>query len=179
MFACALAVALMSAALQSLGAGESAFIDAVNTLQRARDGEDRMIAPAIAAFDALARAEPHQPVYLAYLGSAIALKGRESWAPWDKIEYTQRGLEKLDRALAALRPEHDSRTMRGISVGIETRLVAATVFLSVPDVIFHRRESARKLIAGMLSDPAFVRVPEDFRAQIRRLAQEVGLDVSR
>jgi len=74
----AVAALALGAVLQCQAASEADFVDALKTFQQARGGEDRQIEPAIAAFDALARAEPQQPAYAAYLGSALALKAREA-----------------------------------------------------------------------------------------------------
>ena len=79
----AAAALALGTVLQCQAASEAEFVDALKTFQQARNGEDRQIEPAIAAFDALARAEPQQPAYAAYLGSALTLKAREAWMPWN------------------------------------------------------------------------------------------------
>ena len=69
----ALAIGLLLVAVAA-AAQSPAFIDAANTFRQARDGEAGRIEPAIAAFETLAKAEHAQPLYVAYLGSAIGLK---------------------------------------------------------------------------------------------------------
>ena len=159
-----------TAAAQSPGASPAPFIDALKTFQQARDGATGKIEPAIAAFDALARAEPQHPVYAAYLGSALGLRARDAWMPWNKVKYVEEGLDHVDRALAWLKPEHDRQLVRGVPVSLETRLVAASMFISLPDGIFHRRAAGKKLIDEMLRNPGFAAAPAEFRAAVQRAA---------
>ena len=164
------ALLLLGFALQSQAQSEAPFLDAVKTFQQARDGDAGRIEPAIAAFEALARAEPQQPVYAAYLGSAMGLRARDALMPWNKLKYSEQGLDHVDRALSSLKPEHDRLLVRGVPVSLETRLVAANMFTSLPDEIFHRRASGRKLIEEVLRHPAFAASPEGFRQAVQRAA---------
>ncbi len=168
----AAAALALGTVFQCQAAPETAFADAVKTFQQARNGEDRQIEPAIAAFDALRRAEPQQPAYAAYLGSAIALKAREAWMPWNKLKYAEQGLDHIDQALAALKPDHDRLLLRGVPVSVETRLVAASTFLALPDGIFHRRASGKKLIDEMLRYPALAAAPAAYRAEVQKVAAQ-------
>ncbi len=170
----AVAALALGTALQCQAASEPQFLDALKAFELARNGEDRQIEPAIAAFDALARAEPQQPAYAAYLGSALTLKAREAWMPWNKLKYSERGLDHIDRALAALKPQHDSQLLRGVPVSLETRLVAASTFLALPDGIFHRRASGKKLIDELLRHPALAAAPAAYRAEVQKLAAQAA-----
>ncbi len=154
---------------------DAAFIEAVQLVQRASAGDAKAIDGAVAAFEALSRAEPANPLYTAYLGSATGMRAREAWMPWSKIRYAEQGLDHVDRALQALKPEHDRQLVRGAPMGIETRIVAARVFLRVPDEFFHRRAAGKKLIAEVLKDPQFAASPEPLRAVARAVAAEAGL----
>jgi hypothetical protein len=163
-----------SATAQSPAPPEAAFIDAAKTFAQARDGESGRIEPAIAAFEALARAEPAQPLYAAYLGGAIGLKAREAWMPWTKMKYSEQGLDHIDRALGTLKPDHDRQLMRGVPISLETRLVAASTFIKLPDSIFHRRAAGQKLLDEVLRSPALAAAPEPFRTAVRRTAAEAA-----
>jgi len=159
-----------TAAAQAPIAESAPFADAVKTFQQAQGGDSSRIEAAIAAFDALARAEPLQPLYAAYLGSALGLKASDALMPWNKIKYSEQGLDHIDRALAALKPDHDRQLMRGVPVGLETRLVAASMFVKLPDGIFHRRASGTKLLDELLRHPALASAPTEFRAAVQRTA---------
>jgi hypothetical protein len=165
---------LATAAAQSPAAQEAPFIDAVQAFQQARDGDNSRIEPAIAAFEALARAEPGNPVHAAYLGSAFSLRGRQAWMPWNKMKYSEQGLDHIDRALEALKPEHDRRSMRGVPVSLETRFIAASTFVNLPDSIFHRRAAGRKLLDELLRHPALAAAPEPFRSAVHKTAAEAA-----
>ncbi len=147
------------------------FAVALDLYEKARAGESGQVARAIAAFEALAKAEPSQPLYGAYLGSAMALRGRDAWMPWNKIRYTEEGLDRIDQALAALRPEHDRELLRGVPVGLETRLVAGVTYIKLPDGVFHRRAAGVKLIEQLLRHPALAAAPAEFRAAVNRASQ--------
>ena len=151
---------------------EAPFLEASSTFQQARDGQASRIEPAIAAFEALAKAEPAQPLYAAYLGSAISLRAREAWMPWSKMKYSEQGLDHIDRALDALKPEHDRVLVRGVPVGLETRFVAASMFIALPDGIFHRRAAGLKLLDEVQRHPALAAAPEPFRNAVKRTAAE-------
>ena len=153
-----------SAAAQPVATPESAFIQAVQLVQRASAGDASAIDGAVSAFEALTRADPAQPLFAAYLGSATGMKARAAWTPWSKLKYAEQGLDHADRALRALKPEHDLQLMRGAPVGVETRIVAARLFLRVPDEFFHRRAAGRKLIAEALAHPQFAAAPATLRA---------------
>jgi hypothetical protein len=174
----ALALVLLSllASLPARASPGAQFADAFLAFQQAREGRDNRIEPAIAAFEALAKAEPANPVYAAYLGSAISLKGREAWMPWNKMKFAEQGLDHVDRALASLRPEHDRQLLRGVPASLETRFVAANLFLALPDGIFHRRAAGRKLLEAMLKEPALAGAPEPFRASVLKAAAQAAGD---
>ena len=172
--AISLILAFGSAAAQAPAAAEAPFVNAAKTFLQARDGQAGQIDPAIAAFEALARAEPAQPLHAAYLGSAISLKAREAWMPWNKMKYSERGLDHIDQALAALKPEHERQLMRGIAVGLETRFVAASTFINLPDGIFHRRAAGKKLLDELLRNPALAAAPEPFRGAVQKAAAQAA-----
>jgi hypothetical protein len=161
-----------SAAAQPASAPDRAFIEAAQLVQRASAGDTKAIDPAVAAFDALSRAEPGNPLYAAYLGSATGLKAGQAWMPWSKVKYAEQGLDHIDRALRALKPEHERQLVRGAPMGVETRIVAARMFLRVPDEFFHRRTAGKKLIGEVLKDPRFATAPAPLRAAAHLAAAE-------
>jgi hypothetical protein len=171
-------LAINVAAAQS-PAADPRLAEALEAFQRARKGDAREVERAVSAFERLAQAEPQQPLYSAYLGSAISMKSRDAWMPWNKIKYAEQGLARIDQALAALKPEDDARTVRGVPVGIETRFVAASTFLKVPDEIFHRRAQGEKLIAALPGQPAFAQTPAGLRAAIHLKAAEIARERGR
>jgi hypothetical protein len=158
----------------SAAAAGASFAEAQQIFMRAQQGQEKDVEPAIAAFEALARAEPRNPVYASYLGSAITLKGRDALMPWNRMKYVEEGLDQLDGALAGLKPEHDKELLRGVPVGMEARLVAANTFMRLPDGIFHRRAQGKKLVADLLKQPALAGAPASFRAAVDAAAAEAA-----
>jgi hypothetical protein len=145
---------------------DDAFAVALSQFNRARQGDTSQIEPAIAAFQAPPANPQHQPLFAAYLGSAQALKGKAAWMPWNKMKYTDQGLDHLDQALASLRPEHDRMLVQGVPLSMTARLVAAATFVAVPDGLFHRRTAGKGLLAELRRSPLLATTPEAFRAEL-------------
>ena len=144
---------------------EGGFEAALSQFDAARADEKRLDA-AIAALRGLTADPQRQPLAAACLGSALALQGKAAWMPWNKLKYTEQGLDQLDAALAMLKPEHGAVLVRGVPVSLQTRLVAAATFVAVPDGLFHRRADGRKLLAALRADPLLASAPPAFRAEV-------------
>jgi hypothetical protein len=86
--------------------------------------------------------------------------------PWNKMKFTEQGLDHIDQALASLRPEHDRVLLQGVPVGMTTRLVAAATFVAVPDGLFHRRAAGKSLLAELRRSPMLATTPGAFRAEL-------------
>lgn len=173
---CALAGLLVSASL-------TARADVATDLTRAEVGLMKALAgeagadPAVAAYAALVPDETAAPLVLACLGAAQSLQGRDAWLPWNKMKATERGLASVDKALRQLAPHHEEARLRGNPVAVETRLVAATTFLSVPDRFFHRADQGRSLLHAAVARPDFDALPPTLRARHhQQLAVAAGLE---
>jgi len=170
--ALALSAVFLGAATRAADAGHADFLAAQAEFEKVLAGDAAANERAHAAFQKLVEAEPGNPLYLAYLGSASAIQGRQAWAPWAKMRLAEKGLGLLDKALALLTPEHDRQAVRGIPVSAEVRLNAAVTFLAVPGFM-NRTEPARAVIADALASPAFTAIPGAFQARL--LAQAAKL----
>jgi len=169
-----LALAVTPAAAQEPRSADGAVIEAVQLAQRASAGDSAALAPALAAFEALSSADPGQPLYRAYLGMVTGLKARDAWMPWTKLKYAEQALDQTDQALQALTPAHDRQLVRGAPVGIETRIVAARLYLRTPDEFFHRRAAGKKLVAEVMARPDFAAAPAPLRAAAHMAAAEAA-----
>ncbi|MDP3513373.1 MAG: hypothetical protein Q8S20_11535 [Sulfuritalea sp.] len=146
-------------------AADGNFDAALREFDAARADEKHLDA-AIAALRGLPADPQRQPLAAACLGSALALQGKAAWMPWNKMKFTEQGLDQLDAALALLKPEHGAVLVRGVPVALQTRLVAAATFVAVPDGLFHRRADGRKLLAALRADPLLAGAPAAFRAEV-------------
>jgi hypothetical protein len=147
-------------------APEAAFAAAMSQFNRVRQGDADQLEPAIAAFRATPGNPALQPLYSAYLGSALTLKGKAAWMPWNKMKFTDQGLDSIDQALAALRPEHDRLLVQGTPASLVTRMVAAATFVALPDGMFHRRAAGKALLAELRRSPLLATAPAAFRAEL-------------
>lgn len=147
-------------------ATDASFEAALTHFNRARQGEADQIDAAIAAFRGLPANPALQPLHAAYLGSAHTLKAKAAWLPWNKLKFTEQGLDHIDQALAALRPEHDRLLVQGTPASLLTRMVAAATFIALPDGIFHRRAAGKSLLAELRRNPLLAATPAGFRAEL-------------
>ncbi len=167
------AILLLSPVAFAQASTDAAFNVALSQFNRARLGESSQIEAAIAAFQTAPSSPLHQPLYSVYLGSAQAMKGKAAWMPWNKLKYTDQGLDQIDQALASLRPEHDRVLVQGVPLGLTTRLVAAATFVAVPDGLFHRRAAGKSLLVELRRNPLLASTPEAFRAELGALEAQL------
>ena len=115
-------------------------------------------------FARLVRMDANNPLYLAYYGSTLAMQGRDTRIPWQRIKLINQGLTTIDKALAALDgsalgtgPEHSE---------LETRLVAMGTFIALPDLLFHRLAPAKHQLSLALANPYFAAAPTDLQGHL-------------
>lgn len=147
----------------------NAFQSAQAEFTRALKGDSDAVEPAMELFRALSASDPANPLLAAYYGSAQTLRARDAWMPWNKMKYSEEGLDTIDSALRMLKPEHDAQRTRGVPVSVETRLVAARTFLALPKFL-NRGEQGRNLVADTIASPVFQSTPQAVQAQFLRLA---------
>ncbi len=155
----------LSAAGPVRAADAAPFVAAQAEFEHGLAGDEAANERAHQQFQQLVDQEPANPLYLAYLGSTFTLLGRAAWAPWTKMRLAEKGLALIDKALALLRPAHDTDTVRGVPVSEEVRLTAASTFLAVPGFM-NRTEPARLVLGDALASPAFAATPAPVRAQL-------------
>lgn len=120
---------------------------------------------AIDAFHALAVAQPEHPLYAAYEGAALSLKGRDALMPWDKMKFAEKGANMIEKALQMLGPEHDEALFHGSPESIEVRLVAANTLLALPDFM-NRRAAGKRAVDAALASPAFAQAAAPVKAGV-------------
>jgi hypothetical protein len=144
--------------------------------QAQRSGDSAAIDDAAQRFARLIEQHPADPVLRAYLGAATALRATTTVLPWRKLQHADDGLALLDKAMAQLSSAHDAPAHRGVPAALETHFVAASTFLRLP-AMFNRRDSGRRLLAGVLASPLFDAAPIGFRATVwLRAGQQAEAD---
>ncbi len=158
-------LASLLAAGPACAAADAPFQSAFQSFSQASAGDKSAIDPAADAFETLLKAEPTNPVLMAYAGASTALKASNTSLPWKKMTFAEDGLAQLDKALAMLTPAHDTPIQRGTPGVLEVRFVAATTFLAVPPFM-NRAERGAKLLGEVLASPLFERAPLPFRGAV-------------
>lgn len=160
-----LAAFALAATLNAHAVPEAQFQSAFQQFMHASAGDSAAVAPAVEAFGAMLRAEPVNPVLMAYAGAATAMQARTTWLPWKKMSYAEDGLALLDKSLALLGPAHDAVIQNGTPGALEVRFVAANTFLAVPGFM-NRGARGAKLLADVLASPLFAQAPLGFQGSV-------------
>lgn len=156
---------LLSAAGSLHAAPDTAFGAAFQRFIAASAGDKSAVDPAADAFESLLKAEPANPVVMAYAGASAAMRATTTMMPWKKMGYAEDGMALLDKALAMLTPAHDAPIQRGTSGSLEVRFVAANTFLGVPGFM-NRGARGAKLLEEVLASPLFAKAPLPFQGTV-------------
>lgn len=128
---------------------------------QARDGAANLEDAEKALTGFLAR-HPRHPVATVFLGSVKAMIARDSFFPFKKLAYVNRGTELLDEAvsrLATVEPEahYDGR--------IDILMVSGQTNANLPKV-FGRRQFAERDLRQVAELPGFAGLPGEARAKV-------------
>jgi hypothetical protein len=172
-----LLAALSGAALQTFAApfsspvSDAQFQPVFQRFQAAQTGDKSSIEPAAEQFEELLKADPANPLLMAYTGAATALKARATMLPWKKIGHAEDGLAQIDKALALLAPEHDTALMQHSPVSLQVRFVAASTFSNLPG-FFNRGARGAKLLAEVQASPLFASATPGFQGAVLMFAAQ-------
>lgn len=174
---------LLAAAGAASAAPEAQFQPAFETFLKASEGDTGSIDKAADAFGTMLKAEPGNPVLMAYAGAATAMKANTTLLPWKKMAHAEEGLAMLDKALALLGPAHDAPVQNNVPGTVDVRFVAANTFLAVPGFM-NRAARGAKLLAEVQASPLFAAAPIRFKGSVwmraaKHAAAEKQLDDAR
>ena len=116
-----------------------------------------------AELESLIESEGRHPLLISTLASVTTLQGREAWMPWNKLRYTERGLEGLEKSVAQLSPNDATTTWRGVSVHLVVVLTAAKTMLAVPE-FFGYRSYGLRLLKDEIDGAQLKGTPHSFQA---------------
>ncbi|GAB2862858.1 hypothetical protein GCM10027277_34320 [Pseudoduganella ginsengisoli] len=136
-------------------------------------GDGKARDAAISTFTQMAAANPGHPLLAAYAGSATSLAGRDAMMPWNKMKYSEDGADAIEKALAQLTPAHDEALFHGTPESVETRMVAATTLLALPDFM-NRRAAGKRALDAALKSPVFEQAPVPVRTRLYALAAKTA-----
>jgi hypothetical protein len=157
---------LILSLLGSAWAGPAAPLEAAyQEFTLARTGDHAAIERAASAFDTLLKAEPTNPLLMAYAGASASLRATTTWLPWRKMRFAEDGLAQLDKALALLSPAHNTAVPQQVPAALEVRYVAAATFLAVPGFM-NRGARGKKLLTEVADSPLLATAPVSFRGDV-------------
>jgi len=128
----------------------------------ATDGNKRAVRKAIKSIAKIERKYPNHPLVMSYKGGALSLRGMNIGArPLNRMRETEEGLRVIDRALRML-PRHKGNYLEAV----EAQLVAAYIFINLPDSIFHRLKEGNHLVEKLLAHNQISQMPDGLQAAI-------------
>ncbi|TXT36930.1 MAG: hypothetical protein FD135_3945 [Comamonadaceae bacterium] len=157
----------------TIAATPAQFDSAFALFQQARAGHEVAIGQSAEAFDALLKAEPLNPVLMAYTGATTAMKATTTWLPWSKMSYAEDGLALLDKALTLLTAAHNAPLQHDVPAALEVCFVAANTFLAVPGFMNRGARGAR-LLSDILASPLLGSAPLEFRGNVWMTAAKLA-----
>jgi hypothetical protein len=149
----------------AIAAPDAAFDNAFRHFIVASGGDKSAVDPAADEFETLLKAEPVNPVLMAYAGAAGAMRAGTTLMPWKKMGYAEDGMALIDKSLAMLTPAHDATIQHGTPGSLEVRFVAANAFLAVPSFM-NRAARGAKLLDEVLASPLFAHAPLPFQGNV-------------
>jgi len=160
-----LALGMAASFSLSLAAPEAQVQAAQAQFQAAAKGNTDAIEKSVEAYAALLKAEPANPMLMAYLGAATTMRANTTMLPWKKMSHVEDGLAYLDKALALLQPQHEQPLPGQVAVALETRFTAISTFLALPSM-FNRGPRGAKLLGELLANPQFAQAPLPFQGAV-------------
>ncbi|MET0351372.1 MAG: hypothetical protein ABW067_16385 [Rhizobacter sp.] len=157
---------------------DAEFQPASQAFRAASAGDDTALDTATTAFDAMRKAEPANPVPVAYGGALEAMRARTTMLPWRKVGHAEDGMAALDKALAMLTPAHDTERLAGTSPALLVKFTAASTFLAVP-ALMNRGARGRRLLDEVQAHPAFPTASAGFREAVARAAAKQAEQAAR
>ncbi|SFV07166.1 hypothetical protein [Pseudoduganella namucuonensis] len=167
--ALALATSCVSVAAAPREAAPFGFKEARQQFMACLSGDGKTCEAAIEKFNALAAGHPGHPLLAAYAGAGTAILGRDAYMPWNKLKYAEDGADAVEKALAQLTPAHDEALFHGTPESVETRMLAATTLLSLPDFM-NRSASGKRALEAALKSSVFGQAAPPVRARLLALA---------
>ena len=171
-------LATITLSAQVFAATDAQFQSAFNDFISAKPGDSAAIEKAFDGLDKLNKAEPGNPVLMAYSGAAEAMKATTTSLPWKKMTYAEDGLAQIDKALALLQPAHDGTLVMGTPASLQTRFVAANTMLGLPD-LFKRGPRGVKLLADVQASPLLAQTPLGFQGAVGMRAVKLAVKEQR
>jgi hypothetical protein len=168
----ALALSL-SCTVASAATTDAQFQLAFQSFQAAQAGDSAAVDRAADQFHDLLKADPGQPMLMAYTGAATALKAKTSLLPWKKIAYAEDGLAMIDKSLALLQPVHDTTLLNRSPVSLQTRFTAASSLLAMPS-FFNRGARGAKLLAEVQASPLLAQASPGFQGAVLMSAAKLA-----
>ncbi len=113
----------------------------------------------------LSDSEPENALVMVYKGSVMTLEGRDAWMPWNKIKYTEKGMDLMEQALNMRLDSKEVPTYLNHSLALEIKMLCAITFTQVPKM-FGRFEQGLELIDAIVTDKRYQQLSESQRAHL-------------
>lgn len=128
---------------------------------------DKDVDKAIAVWKQYKADNPENPAVATYYGNLLASRASHASFPFTKIKYANEGLDVIDKMLeTTIENTTDMGIAENTPAYLEAKILSATLFMRVPNLIFQRRAQGMELAQEILADPKFPTVAKSLQARI-------------
>lgn len=171
----AMASSLLTMADPAQAVPDESFKAAFDRFRQAAGGDVSAVDSASDAFNALLKAEPGNPVLMAYVGASTSMRARTTAMQWKKLAFAEDGLAQIDKALAVAANTPELPSHRGTPGLLELKFVSASAMLAMPGFMNRGARGAR-LLGEVIESPVFASAPVGFRGQVLLRAGELAIE---
>ncbi|PSW05231.1 tetratricopeptide repeat protein [Photobacterium lipolyticum] len=112
---------------------------------------------------ALQKEHPRSALINTVLGSTETMMGRDAWTPWNKMEYVDKGLSRMDKAVKLLQADDHKETFEGTPVSLWVKTTVGCTFIEMPEM-FHRLDAGYQLLENMIKSEEVKPLPFAMKA---------------
>ncbi|MGF1758633.1 hypothetical protein L4D76_11930 [Photobacterium sagamiensis] len=99
---------------------------------------------------ALQKEHPRSALINTVLGSTETMMGRDAWMPWNKMEYVEKGLSRMDKAVKLLQADDYTETFESTPVSLWVKTTVGCTFIEMPEM-FHRLDAGYQLLENTIN----------------------------
>ena len=133
--------------------------DAYENYLTAVDGGKKASKETAKLFEQLNKDYPGEPGILVLYGGSQTLQGRDAWAPWKKLKFTENGLDRMEKAVALLETSHREQVLGDLPLDLQVKTLTGITYVSVPD-FFNRFDQGRQLLGEVVNDQRLADMPD-------------------
>ena len=139
----------------------------------ASSGDRDAFEKAFEGYEQWVKESPESPTAQAYYGGVLALKGRDSWMPWNKMKHTEKGLDIMAKAVDLIEKAPAASDGSALAERVDVLSLAGINFTQVPDM-FGRFEEGYGLLQALVDSEELLALPIEAVAHVYYFAGQAA-----